>query len=316
MQVKKIMTKNPAVCTPDATLQEVAHMMEMYDCGCIPVVESHQTMRPLGTITDRDITIRTFSAGKNPLEMKASDIMTTDVATVTPDTSVEDCMNVMEDKEIRRILVADKNGKCVGIVAQADLLEHATNLAQTADFIREVSESDRPSATRGFEEFDRSYGNEYESNRSFDRRKTSGRKNYSFAQSESKTRSRETHRKPRRENKSFFNSTMLLTLLGSVGLGAGLRYFLGPETENRHRPFTGRKIKSYNLDAKDTTDRTSIDSSINTGTSARAATSSISSSTSGTENRETITGSVSSFNRTDDDDSTSTREVGRTATNS
>ncbi len=61
--------------------QEVAHMMEMYDCGCIPIVEDHRTNKPVGTITDRDIAVRAFTAGGgNPTEIKASDIMTTDIA--------------------------------------------------------------------------------------------------------------------------------------------------------------------------------------------------------------------------------------------
>lgn len=39
MQVKDVMTSDPACCTPDTPLPEVARMMEQHDCGCIPVVE-------------------------------------------------------------------------------------------------------------------------------------------------------------------------------------------------------------------------------------------------------------------------------------
>jgi CBS domain-containing protein len=92
------MTKNPACATPDSTLQEVAHMMEMYDCGCIPIVENHKNNMPVGTITDRDIAIRALAADKNPTELKASDIMTTDIATITPETSVERCRDTMEER--------------------------------------------------------------------------------------------------------------------------------------------------------------------------------------------------------------------------
>jgi CBS domain-containing protein len=309
MQVKKIMTKNPACCTSDSTLQEVAHMMEMYDCGCIPVVDDHQTKRPIGTITDRDVTIRTFSANKNPLEMKASDIMTTDIVTVTPDTGVYQCLNVMEEKQIRRVLVVDKNGRCVGIVAQADLAEHGTNPAETVRFLREVSES----------ESDRSYDRRFESDRSPDNeRRMYSQNNRSFSQNESPDRSRETYRKSYTEKESFSNGKMLLTLLGSIGLGAGLSYYFGTEDENKRRSLANQKIKTGNLDAKNTVDKKTLDLSIPTPPTSVHPTTPLSTSsiTDKTERRDTISGSVGSFDKTNDDsDLKPITEVGRTATN-
>jgi len=72
MQVTDIMTKNPACCTPDTNLQEVAMLMVEHDCGETPVVKDKKSMKLIGVITDRDITIRTVAEGKNPLEMTAS----------------------------------------------------------------------------------------------------------------------------------------------------------------------------------------------------------------------------------------------------
>ncbi len=299
------MTKNPACCTPDSTLQEVAHMMEMYDCGCIPVIENHQMMRPVGTITDRDITIRTFSANKNPVEMKASDIMTSDIATVTPDTSVEDCMNVMESKQIRRVLVVDKNGRCTGIVAQADLAEHATHPAQTAHFIREVSESDQSN--------DRSF----DSNRSqFNERRMPEQNNYSFSQNQSDSRFRGKRHQSSVEKESFFNSKTLLTLLGSIGLGAGLKYYLGQEDKNKHHRSVEQKVKTYNLDTKNKVDKASVDLSIPTPTASVDLTkSSITPAVQSTKKTDTFS-SVDSFDKTNDDnDLKPITEVGRTAGN-
>ena len=303
------MTKNPACCTPDSPLQEVAHMMEMYDCGCIPVIENHQTKRPIGTVTDRDITIRTFSQNKNPLEMKASDIMTTDIATVTPETTVADCMKKMEDEEIRRILVVDKSGKCVGIVAQADLLEHGPHLEQTAHFIREVSESD---------EQDRQ--SETTRTRSNDKRSASRRNDYSFEENEGQeihgyvtknTRPQRRTEKRRSEKESFLNSTTLLALLGSVALGAGLRYYLGPETET----------KTITLKDRTKTPAATLDLTNNTSSSAAASlrnleTTPVSTGTNLTGENDTFTGNVDSFNTTiDDKDLDPIKEVGRTASN-
>ena len=138
MLVREIMSKNPACCTSDTSLQEVAKMMVDNDCGCIPVVESESGKKPIGMITDRDITIRTVAEGKNPLDLTAADAMSNDAATVTPETSVEDCCNMMEDKQIRRVVVVDENGGCCGMVAQADVAQYAST-GQTADVVKEVS---------------------------------------------------------------------------------------------------------------------------------------------------------------------------------
>lgn len=147
MQVSEIMTKNPACCTPDSMLSDVARMMKENDCGCIPVVNNRAEMKPVGTITDRDITIRTVADNHNPMNMKASDIMTTDIAAVAPETSLEECFDVMEDREIRRVLVVDENGKCCGIVAQADVVQSGASPVRTNKVIREISESN-PSRNR------------------------------------------------------------------------------------------------------------------------------------------------------------------------
>ncbi len=138
MNVEEIMTKNPECCTADTKLQEVAQMMVKNDCGCIPVVENLQNKKPVGMITDRDITIRTVAEGKNPLDLTAGDVMTGKVVTVTPDTSVEDCCNKMEDNQIRRVAVVDENGGCCGIVAQADVAIKSTD-KKTAEVVEEIS---------------------------------------------------------------------------------------------------------------------------------------------------------------------------------
>lgn len=146
MNVREIMTENPACCTPDASLQEAAKMMKNNDCGCIPVIEDENTKKPVGVITDRDICCRTVAEGKNPLDLTVKDAMTSDVETVSPNTSVEDCCNLMEDKQIRRVVVVDDNGGCCGIVAQADIALQAEQ-NKTAEVVQEVSKTSSSQAT-------------------------------------------------------------------------------------------------------------------------------------------------------------------------
>jgi CBS domain-containing protein len=115
-------------------------MMVEHDCGCIPVVDSEDTKIPVGMITDRDITCRIVATGKNPLDLTAEDAMTSTVISVTPETSIEDCCNIMEDSQIRRVAVVDKTGACCGIIAQADIANNASE-RKTAEVVQEVSKA-------------------------------------------------------------------------------------------------------------------------------------------------------------------------------
>lgn len=139
MQVKDIMTRNPACCTADTNLQEVAMLMVEHDCGETPVVDGKKSMKLVGVITDRDITIRTVAEGKNPLEMTAGDCMSTPCVTVTQEMSVDECCKVMEENQVRRVPVVDDKGSCCGIVAQADIAQHATR-QETAEVVKGVSQ--------------------------------------------------------------------------------------------------------------------------------------------------------------------------------
>src|SRR5438445_6048103 len=121
MQVKEMMTPDPACCTPETGLQEVAQMMIDNDCGEIPVVDNKQNKIPVGVITDRDIVCRAIAKGLNPLELKVAECMSKPCVTVTPDTLLEECCRILEENQIRRVPVVDSTGSCCGIVAIVDI---------------------------------------------------------------------------------------------------------------------------------------------------------------------------------------------------
>ena len=142
MNVVTVMTPNPACCTVNTPLRDVARMMRDNDCGQIPVVDESQ--RPVGVVTDRDIAVRMVAEGRNTNEATAADAMSAPVRTVTTETSLTDCVCLMEAEQVRRIPVVDSSGKLAGIVSIADLALAGKREA-TAEVVREVSE---PSSTR------------------------------------------------------------------------------------------------------------------------------------------------------------------------
>lgn|SRR5690606_33179672 len=137
MEIRSIMTANPACCTQGTTLQEAARLMLENDCGQIPVVDGAR--QPIGVITDRDIATRGVAQGCDPATATVGEYMSTPVKTVQEDRSLEDCCQLMEQNKIRRVVVVDGRGGISGIVAQADVAL-AGKASTTAEVVKEVSE--------------------------------------------------------------------------------------------------------------------------------------------------------------------------------
>ncbi len=137
-QVRDLMTADVEVCDPHTGLDYIARMMAERDVGAIPVVESTDTMKPVGIITDRDIVVRIIAKGQAVDEVTAEDCMSTDLFTLSPETGVEQCIRQMEEHRVRRAPVVDPDGRCIGIITQADIAERARS-EQTAELLQDLS---------------------------------------------------------------------------------------------------------------------------------------------------------------------------------
>lgn len=120
-------------------------MMVDNDCGEIPVVDESGQL--VGVITDRGIACRCVARGKSS-DTRVEDVMSESPVTVTADASIEECCQKLEDSQVRRLPVVDDQGKCCGIVSQADIARHADE-KDTWALVREVSESTEEAAAAG-----------------------------------------------------------------------------------------------------------------------------------------------------------------------
>lgn len=145
MQAKQLMTPDPACCTPDSRIQDVALLMRDNDCGEIPVVDDRETRRLVGVVTDRDVAVRAVAEGRGPTDTRASEIMSSSLVSVTPDRNLDECLELMEKNQVRRLPVVDDEGCCIGIISQADIALQAKD-RKTADLVQDVS---RPGSQSG-----------------------------------------------------------------------------------------------------------------------------------------------------------------------
>ncbi len=133
--VSSVMTANPATCSEDTAVRDVARMMADCDCGEIPVVDAKGKL--VGVVTDRDITLRIVAQGRDTTAT-ARDAMSAPVRSVHEDSGVEECARLMKDAQVRRIPVIDEAGRPVGIVALADIIQQ-THPETATEVVREVS---------------------------------------------------------------------------------------------------------------------------------------------------------------------------------
>jgi CBS domain-containing protein len=134
---REVMTADPACCTAHTTLDQVAKLMVLNDCGEIPVVDNQD--QPIGVITDRDIVCRVVAEGRNPSGHTVEEFMTRPVVTVRADAPLDQVLSTMEQHKIRRVPVVDERGCCAGIIAQADVAVTAGERT-VGQLVREVSQ--------------------------------------------------------------------------------------------------------------------------------------------------------------------------------
>jgi CBS domain-containing protein len=134
-QLKELMSRDVKVISPDMTIGEAAKKMRDGDFGMMPVGEND---RMIGTISDRDITIRAVAEGKDAGTM-VRDVMSTGIAWAYEDDSVEQAVTVMSKHQVRRLPVVNRDKRLVGIVALGDFAVESSEIRPAAQALAEIS---------------------------------------------------------------------------------------------------------------------------------------------------------------------------------
>ena len=120
--VKDLMTSNPCSIDSDKSTAYAAKMMRDENVGLAPIVEGD---RLIGTVTDRDITIRVVAEGKDPESTKVTEIASTELVTVTPQQDLDEALRLMAKHQ-------------VSVVAQADVARNADD-SRTGELVEQIS---------------------------------------------------------------------------------------------------------------------------------------------------------------------------------
>ena len=133
--IRDLMTSNPASCPPSATVLDAAKTMAQEDVGPVPIVEGE---RLVGIVTDRDLVVRVLAEGRDPRSTTVGEIASSDLVTVSPDTDLNEALNLMSESQVRRLLVSEGD-RLVGIVAQADVAR-AVDEEKAGEVVQDISQ--------------------------------------------------------------------------------------------------------------------------------------------------------------------------------
>jgi len=131
MQAKEVMTRKVDMIPSNTPIQAAADLMRRADVGMLPVAEEG---RLVGTVTDRDIAVRAVARGADPKATATREVMNREVISAYEDQDARDVARLMEENNVRRVVIVNRNNEAVGIVSVDDLAAHP----ETRDLADEV----------------------------------------------------------------------------------------------------------------------------------------------------------------------------------
>jgi CBS domain-containing protein len=122
--------------TPETTVLEALHIMADQNIGSVMVLNDGHY---LGIVTERDYSRKVVLLGKSSTDTKVSEIMSSDLPRVTAHDSVDYCMQLMSDRNIRYLPVFDEN-QVTGIISINDvvketILSQQETITQLKDYL-------------------------------------------------------------------------------------------------------------------------------------------------------------------------------------
>jgi CBS domain-containing protein len=117
------------VAFAEETVRAVTRRMAKADVGTVVVVGDGR--RPVGVLTDRDVTLRCVAEERDPDTTAVGSVMSAPPACIDESTPIESALSRMAAEKVRRLVVVDSAQSLVGILALDDVLELLAEEATT-----------------------------------------------------------------------------------------------------------------------------------------------------------------------------------------
>jgi CBS domain-containing protein len=117
--IRDIMSAKVKTAKTDSTVMEIVRKMNKFDVGSIIILDS--AARPVGIITERDVLRKIVEPQLPPDAVKAMQVMSAPLVTISADVGVEQAAKLMSERKIKKLPVVEE-GKLVGIVTSMDIM--------------------------------------------------------------------------------------------------------------------------------------------------------------------------------------------------
>ena len=121
------MVRDPIMVDPDAPCGQLAKLMRDNGIGSVVIVENR---KPVGIVTERDLVHRIMAEEKKPDECKALDVCSKPVVAITIHGDVDTAVDIMNEYNIRRLVVVDENDLVVGMLTTDDLAKKLREMSE------------------------------------------------------------------------------------------------------------------------------------------------------------------------------------------
>lgn len=120
MRCSEIMKVDIECIGPQTSVREAAAKMRDHGIGFLPVCD--EAMRPVGTLTDRDIAVRVVAEGLAS-DAAVKECMTRGVVDCSPSDGIEEARQLMEHHQVSRIVCTGDSGRIEGIISLSDIVD-------------------------------------------------------------------------------------------------------------------------------------------------------------------------------------------------
>ena len=142
MLIANAMTRGVECVRPGDSIAHAAKRMADLNVGSLPVCGDNDKL--VGMITDRDITIRATAGSCQPDNTFVRDIMTPEIFCCFEDQDVDEAAQMMEERQVRRLVVLNNDNRLVGILSLGDVAVKAHNDRLSGEALERVSEPAMP----------------------------------------------------------------------------------------------------------------------------------------------------------------------------
>lgn len=126
------MTPNPEIIAPEESIQEVARKMEKNNCEILPVGVNKKLQ---GIITDRDLAIRVITNNDGKDNHNIGYYMTREVFSCHENDNLSKAIDIMREKNVRRLVVLNNEEQITGILSFSDILKKDLRTKKMAEVI-------------------------------------------------------------------------------------------------------------------------------------------------------------------------------------